>query len=90
MVNGPAIGIGCTHLGLCDLVLASDSAYFYWYILKSIRHNSSENGFYSPFTNLGQSAEACSSYTFPKTMGRLQANAMIMFNKKFSADQVPW
>ena len=71
MVNGPAIGIGCTHLGLCDLVLSSDSAYFY-----------------CPFTNLGQSAEACSSYTFEKKMGKMQSNAMIMFNKKFSAQKV--
>ena len=63
--------LGCTHLGLCDLVLASSNAYFY-----------------CPFTNLGQSAEASSSHTFTKTMGRLQANAMIMFNKKFNAQQV--
>lgn len=28
-VNGPCIGIGLTQLGLCDLSLASDSAYFY-------------------------------------------------------------
>lgn len=70
LVNGPAIGIAVSHLGLCDLVLAADTA-----------------SFVTPFTQLGQSAEACSSYTFPKIMGPAKANEMILFNKKISASE---
>lgn len=34
---------------------------------------------------MGQSPEACSSYTFPKLMGSSKANEMLLFNKKITA-----
>ncbi|XP_028824076.1 enoyl-CoA delta isomerase 2 [Denticeps clupeoides] len=41
--------------------------------------------FHTPFSNLGQSPEGCSSYTFPKIMGAAKASEMLLFNKKLTA-----
>ncbi|CAG5127108.1 unnamed protein product [Candidula unifasciata] len=68
LVNGPAVGISVTTLGLCDAVYCSDRATFH-----------------TPFSALGQSPEACSSYLFPKFMGFAKANELLLFNRKITA-----
>ncbi|TRY89133.1 hypothetical protein DNTS_018067 [Danionella cerebrum] len=70
VINGPAVGISVTLLGLFDVVYASERATFH-----------------TPFSQLGQSPEGCSSYLFPKIMGAAKAGEMLLFNKKLTASQ---
>ncbi|THD25250.1 Enoyl-CoA delta isomerase 2 mitochondrial [Fasciola hepatica] len=70
LINGPAIGISVTTLGLYDFVVTADHATFH-----------------TPFVNLGQTPEGCSSHTFPQIMGPLRANDMLLFNRKLTAQE---
>uniref|UniRef100_A0A671Q2H0 Enoyl-CoA delta isomerase 2, mitochondrial-like n=1 Tax=Sinocyclocheilus anshuiensis TaxID=1608454 RepID=A0A671Q2H0_9TELE len=70
VINGPAVGVSVTLLGLFDVVYATEKATFH-----------------TPFSQLGQSPEGCSSYLFPKIMGAAKASEMLLFNKKLTATQ---
>jgi len=70
VVNGPAVGIAATILGLMDAVYCTEKAWFH-----------------TPFTRLGLCPEGCSSYIFPKIMGPVKSNEMLLFSKRITADE---
>ncbi|XP_053252301.1 enoyl-CoA delta isomerase 2-like [Podarcis raffonei] len=43
--------------------------------------------FETPFSLLGKTPEGCSTYTFPKIMGPIKANEMLLFNKRITANE---
>lgn len=107
VVNGPAVGISVTVLGMFDLVYATDRVgeltadvltltliHAHLYPCQSCPHSLAlkpapstlnpplflgQATFHTPFSQLGQTAEGCSSYTFPKIMG----NAKVPCNSRF-------
>lgn len=75
VINGPAVGISVTLLGLFDIVLASDKVTFsliFNLLLLNTEYLVFKATFNAPFTKIAQSPEACSSYTFPRMMGHLK------------------
>ncbi|KAL5015594.1 hypothetical protein ScPMuIL_007323, partial [Solemya velum] len=88
LINGPAVGVSVTILGLFDVVYASQA--FRGMMCTPLNTSESpefvsEATFHTPFSALGQSPEGCSSYTFPKMMGLAKASEMLLLNKKITA-----
>merc|ERR1711911_188732 len=70
VVNGHAVGIAATILGLMDAVYCTEKTWLH-----------------TPFTRLGLCPEGCSSFTFPRIMGLVKSNEMLLFSKKVTADE---
>ncbi|MCI4374831.1 hypothetical protein PGIGA_G00010600 [Pangasianodon gigas] len=77
VINGPAVGVSVTALGLFDIVYATES----------VSYRLITATFQTHFTQQGQSPSCCSSYTFPGIMGPTKASEMLLFNKKLTATQ---
>lgn len=84
-VNGPAIGIAVTTLGLCDVVLASSTATFRTPFAELHQSPEGRTQCSIPavyFTYLG-----CSSFTFPRIMGPEMAEKVLWKGVKLSAEE---
>ncbi|KAK6737119.1 hypothetical protein RB195_019674 [Necator americanus] len=93
LINGPAIGVACTTLALCDVVLASDQMFL---MPKKIQPQSelikllalfTQAYFHCPFTDLGLNPEGASSYTFVQIMGYQKAVRLALLAEKMSAHE---
>lgn len=69
-VNGPAIGIAVTTMGLCD-----------------VRYACKDATFHTPFRQLGQAPEGCSSFVFPRLMGPEAAQKVLNDGVRFTAKE---
>ncbi|OXA46061.1 Enoyl-CoA delta isomerase 2, mitochondrial [Folsomia candida] len=93
IVNGPAVGLGVTSLPFFDAVFATERAPVVTPpgggacdLLNIVQGAQGvEATFNTPFTALGQTPEACSSFFLPRIMGYAKATQMLLFGTKITA-----
>lgn len=89
IINGPTIGISATIVALCDIIYASETAYFYAPFtslgnpLKSFLIH--ERKIIICFKGL--CAEGCASITFPRILGPSKANEVLQLNHRLTAQE---